>query len=90
MKISMLIGSVIAVPYNGQFNATQQLEDAQINPNAFLGGARNNRTPDYIGARLQNTWDQMGTLYNVSLRIFNPHTPVTFIPSIALIAIKGP
>lgn len=60
----MLIGSVIAVPYNGQFNATQQLEDAQINPNAFLGGARNNRTPDYIGARLQNTWDQMGTLYN--------------------------
>ena len=66
MKISMLIGSVAAVPYAGSFNATQQLEDAKINPNVFLGGARNNRTPDYIGARLQNTWDQMGNLYNVS------------------------
>ena len=62
----MLIGSAAAVPYAGSFNATQQLEDAKINPNVFLGGARNNRTPDYIGARLQNTWDQMGNLYNVS------------------------
>jgi len=64
----MLIGSAVAVPYAGSFNATQQLEDAKINPNVFLGGARNNRTPDYIGARLQNTWEEMGNLYNKFLQ----------------------
>ena len=80
MKISMLIGSVFGVP-NGisgsaesslnpsgnQFNATQMLLDAHINPITLMGvNSRNSRMPEYIGARLSNTWQNLGQLYNVS------------------------
>lgn len=66
----MLIGSVLGVPNgisgsNSHFNATQMLLDAHINPITMMGvNSRNSRLPEYIGARLQNTWHNLGQLYN--------------------------